>query len=111
MRREARLDRQKRPLLPPRRRIREAVTTQLVHNSREGVVELLHDGKQLFRYVYDVSGVDLYESPKPYFHPVRTLAGNEVTIFRPHDHVWHKGIQMTLTDVGGANFWGGPTYV
>jgi hypothetical protein len=50
------------------------------------------------------------ESPRPYFHPVRTLAGDEVTLYRPHDHVWHKGIAWSLPNVGPANFWGGTTY-
>ena len=31
--------------------------------------------------------------------------------FRPHDHVWHKGIAWSLPHVGEHNFWGGPTYV
>ncbi|GAA3435112.1 PmoA family protein [Kutzneria kofuensis] len=34
-----------------------------------------------------------------------------MTAYRPHDHRWHKGIQMTATDVSGQNFWGGVTYV
>ena len=48
--------------------------------------------------------------PKPYLHPVRTLAGELVTAFRPHDHVWHKGIAWSLPHVGEHNFWGGPTF-
>lgn len=50
------------------------------------------------------------EAPKPYLHPLRTLSGAPLTGFRPWDHRWHKGLQMTLTDVSGQNFWGGPTY-
>ena len=34
-----------------------------------------------------------------------------VSLFRPHDHVWHKGIAWSLPHVGEHNFWGGPTYV
>ena len=51
------------------------------------------------------------ESPRPYLHPVRTRGGDLVTAFRPHDHVWHKGIAWSLPVVGEHNFWGGPTYV
>jgi hypothetical protein len=51
------------------------------------------------------------ESPKPYLHPIRTLDGEVVSLFRPHDHVWHKGIAWSLPHVGEHNFWGGPTYV
>ncbi|MEU4048889.1 PmoA family protein [Streptomyces olivaceus] len=50
------------------------------------------------------------ESPKPYLHPLRTLSGAEVGVYRPWDHRWHKGLQMTLSHVSGENFWGGPTY-
>ena len=50
------------------------------------------------------------ESPKPFFHPVNTLAGDLVTNYRPHDHVWHKGIQMTIAHMDGQNFWGGGSY-
>ena len=50
------------------------------------------------------------ESPKPFFHPVNTLAGDLITNYRPHDHVWHKGIQMTIAHLEGQNFWGGGSY-
>ena len=51
------------------------------------------------------------ESPKPYWHPLRALDGGLVTGYRPWDHRWHKGLQMTWTHLSGQNFWGGPTYV
>ena len=52
-----------------------------------------------------------FESPKPYLHPVRTLAGESVTAARPHDHPWHAGLQFTAANLSGQNFWGGRTYV
>lgn len=52
-----------------------------------------------------------YESPRPYFSPIRTLGGELVSLYRPHDHVWHKGIAWSLPVVGDENFWGGPTFV
>lgn len=67
-------------------------------------------GVELFRYVYRPS-MPPFEGPKPYLHPVRTLAGDVVTAYRPHDHRWHKGIQMTVSDLSGENFWGGGSYV
>ncbi|MFI2565368.1 PmoA family protein [Paenarthrobacter sp. NPDC018779] len=51
-----------------------------------------------------------YESPRPYFHPLTTLGGDDVTISRPWDHVWHKGLSWALPNVGEHNFWGGATY-
>ena len=65
---------------------------------------------ELVRYVY-VPDTPQLESPKPFLHPVRTRAGRLVSLFRPHDHVWHKGIAWSLPNVGDENFWGGPTYV
>jgi hypothetical protein len=82
------------------------------------VMSLRHDGTavtarwddlELFRYVYRPGDPQL-ESPRPYFHPVRTLAGDLVTLYRPHDHVWHKGLALSLPNVGTENFWGGPTF-
>jgi Methane oxygenase PmoA len=68
-----------------------------------------HGGSELFRYVYRPDNPQL-ESPRPYFHPVTTLRGDVVTSCRPDDHVWHKGIALSLPHVGPDNFWGGPTF-
>jgi hypothetical protein len=76
-----------------------------------GASVTVRDGEtELFHYVYQPDTVQL-ESPKPYLHPLRTRAGNVVSLFRPHDHVWHKGIAWSLPHVGEENFWGGPTYI
>jgi hypothetical protein len=55
-------------------------------------------------------------SPRPYLHPVRTLAGLTVTDAVPRDHPWHLGLSVGLQHVTGAdgrtvNFWGGRTYL
>lgn len=49
--------------------------------------------------------------PKPYLHPIRTLSGAVVTDYRPNDHRWHKGLQLTASHLSGQNLWGGNTYV
>jgi hypothetical protein len=67
-------------------------------------------GGEIFRYVYRPWDPQL-ESPRPYFHPLRTLDGDLVSLYRPHDHVWHKGLALSLSNVADANFWGGRTYV
>jgi hypothetical protein len=72
-------------------------------------VAAVWDDTELFRYTYLPDDPQL-ESPRPYFHPVRTLRGDVVTVFRPHDHVWHKGIALSLPNIGPENFWGGPTF-
>lgn len=82
---------------------------QLIHEL-DHFIEVQRGGKALLRYVYKPDTAP-EETPKPYLHPVRTLAGNVVTIFRPHDHLWHKGIAMTWAHLSGQNFWGGKSYV
>lgn len=72
-------------------------------------LRLSHAGAELFRYVYRPDDPQV-ESPRPYFHPVRTLRGDAVTDYRPADHVWHKGLAWSLPHVGPENFWGGPTF-
>lgn len=76
-----------------------------------GVDVVVRDGDvELFRYTYVPDSPQL-EAPKPYTDPIRTRAGRVVSLFRPHDHVWHKGIAWSLPVVDDENFWGGPTFV
>lgn len=67
------------------------------------------DGKAVADY-QDGSRIRAVSSPRPYLHPVRTLAGTVVTDHQPLDHVWHLGAGVALQDVDGINFWGGRTY-
>ena len=82
---------------------------QLIH-TLDSHLELEHEGVALFRYVYRPQTPEI-ESPRPYFHPLRTLKGHIVSGFRPHDHRWHHGLSMTSAHLNGHNFWGGPTFV
>lgn len=66
-------------------------------------------GVELLSYVYRPEAA--WEAPKPYLHPIRTLAGDVVTDFRPNDHRWHKGLQLTASHLSGQNLWGGNSYV
>jgi hypothetical protein len=91
--------------------VEQAMTDELrlIHEYGESV--RVHWGAApLLRYVY-MPWEAQRESPRPYFHPVRTLAGSLVSLYRPHDHVWHKGIALSMPNVGPANFWGGATFV
>ncbi|WP_426227427.1 PmoA family protein [Pseudarthrobacter sp. DSP2-3-2b1] len=49
-------------------------------------------------------------SPRPFLHPVRSLAGATVTEAGPADHPHHLGLSVAFSDVNGTNFWGGSTY-
>lgn len=59
---------------------------------------------------WDGSGLPATLAPRPFLHPVTTLAGTEVTDAQPDDHRWHLGVSVALQDVGGTNLWGGRTY-
>ena len=50
-------------------------------------------------------------SPRPYLHPVTTLAGTQVTGFMPVDHRHHLGASVAIPSINDMNFWGGRTYV
>jgi hypothetical protein len=66
-------------------------------------------GGRLLRYVFSPE-TSLDESPRPYAHPVCSLAGEVLTNFRPNDHRWHHGLSFTITCLSGHNFWGGGSY-
>jgi len=67
-------------------------------------------GRVVARYVWDPQ-LPTAVSPRPYLHPVTTLAGTTVTGFMPDDHVHHLGASIAIPVLNGANFWGGGTYV
>ncbi|MFJ8888350.1 PmoA family protein [Streptomyces sp. NPDC102402] len=79
------------------------------HHGHHLSVTSSRSGVELLRYVYRAE--DEWEAPKPYIHPLRTLSGQVVTGYRPNDHRWHKGLQMTASHLSGANLWGGNSYV
>lgn len=81
----------------------------VTHTHGEKVV-VSHGGVELMTYVYRPDP-EPFESRKPYVHPLRTLSGRLVTGYRPSDHRWHKGLQMTASHLSGQNFWGGNSYV
>jgi len=78
------------------------------HEHGEAVTVGFRD-RMLFRYVYSPD-TPADQAPKPFFHPVHTLSGNCLTNLRPNDHPWHHALCHTITRVGEANFWGGPSY-
>jgi hypothetical protein len=66
--------------------------------------------ERLLSYVYAPEAA-AFEAPKPYLHPLATLFGGVVTDYRPYDHRWHKGVQVTASHLSGQNLWGGNAYV
>ncbi|MGV9454082.1 DUF6807 domain-containing protein [Streptomyces sp. NPDC003635] len=86
------------------------MSIRVSHAYGEHLTVAAPNGTEILRYVYRPDP-DAFESRKPYAHPLRTLAGNTVTGYRPSDHRWHKGLQMTASHLSGQNFWGGNCYV
>jgi hypothetical protein len=76
---------------------------------KAGTLKIAWQGKPVFDYCF-LPDTPIFESPKPYLK-LYSPAGELMTLFRPHDHHWHHGFAMTLTDLSGHNFWGGATYV
>lgn len=70
-------------------------------------VRVRYGDRELLRYVHLPDDAPA-EAPRPYLHPVRTLAGEVVTLARPHDRPWHKGIAWSLAHVGPHDLWGAP---
>jgi hypothetical protein len=42
---------------------------------------------------------------KPFFHPLRTPAGTDLTWLRPPDHVWHRALWFSWKLINGLNYW------
>src|SRR5688572_2721781 len=72
----------------------------ILHHNIGRSIELADPARELplWRYVYG-------GKPKPYFHPVCTPAGHCLTLFEPHDHVWHRGLWYTIKFINEENFW------
>lgn len=71
----------------------------------------LRVGETTVAWYDDGDRLDQTLAPRPYLHPVRTLAGTTVTDACPADHRWHLGVCVAVQDVDKTNFWGGRTYV
>ena len=83
-----------------------------MHAVRESgeAVDLQVDGTLVATYVWSRElppGV----APRPYLHPVRTLAGVELTGLMPSAFRHHLGAGVAIADVSGHNFWGGRTFL
>lgn len=81
-----------------------------LYHDEDAAVSVAWRGTELFRYVH-VPGEPVLESPKPFLHPMRSLAGDVVSLYRPHDHIWHKGLYLGVANYGEHNVWGGHTWV
>lgn len=67
-------------------------------------------GREVATYVWRPEA-PVSSSPRPFLHPVRTLAGRTVTDAAPVSHPHQFGIGLAYPDIHGVNFWGGRTFV
>jgi hypothetical protein len=74
-------------------------------------VQLRHVDRGVADYVWRPGDLPRHVSPRPFLHPVRTLAGTGVTELMPRDHPHHLGASIAVPDLAGHNFWGGRTFV
>ncbi|WP_186315195.1 PmoA family protein [Curtobacterium sp. BH-2-1-1] len=81
------------------------------HTAVDRVLRTLEVGGTTVATLVDGGASPAAWSPRPFLHPVRTLAGTVLTDARPVDHPWHCGVGTAVPDVDGVNCWGGPTYV
>ncbi len=73
-------------------------------------LHLTVDGSEVGLYRASDETIPAVNTPKPYFHPLRTVGGVVVTGFAPDDHPWHHGLEFAFPRVGAHNLWGGGTY-
>ncbi|MGK9146032.1 PmoA family protein [Plantibacter flavus] len=59
----------------------------------------------------DGTGLPPARSPRPFLHPISSLAGVLLTEVEPTDHPHHLGVSMAIADVDGVTYWGGPSFV
>ncbi|WP_210508715.1 PmoA family protein [Naasia sp. SYSU D00057] len=78
-------------------------------------VDLTVDGTAVATIVQR-DGAPRLESPRPYLHPIRSLAGRIVSDHRPADHAWHWGLSLAVANLAvpgephPVNLWGGVTF-
>jgi hypothetical protein len=78
---------------------------------REGDVVTATSGDVVVAEYNATSTVPAQDTPKPYFHPLRTPRGVTVTGFAPEDHTWHHGLSFAFPRVADHNLWGGGTFL
>ncbi|GAB4466617.1 MAG: hypothetical protein OHK0029_38060 [Armatimonadaceae bacterium] len=68
-------------------------------------IAIEENGVERLRYCYQLPDDPAPSAPKPYFHPIRTPEGIEVTADAPLDHFWHRGIWFAWKYINGVNYW------
>lgn len=107
--------------VPPARRLgapssgasgaaRRQIAGQVRWRAEAGGVVLEQRSFPLTRY-WNGAGMPQVHSPRPYLHPVHSLAGRAVTAISPVNHRHHYGLSCAVPDVDGTSHWGGRTFL
>ncbi|HET6387124.1 MAG TPA: PmoA family protein [Armatimonadota bacterium] len=72
----------------------------IIRHSIGNFLELQAPAREAPLWRYNYGG-----KPKPYFHPLHTPAGSCLSLFEPHDHLWHRGLWFAVKFINGENFW------
>lgn len=83
------------------------------NEAKPALVKVIYQWKQTEKSLalQDSSGRAIWQlnfdkaQDKPYFHPLRTPKGHNLTLERPKDHPWHRGLWFSWKDINGVNYW------
>jgi LacI family transcriptional regulator len=99
--------------IAPRKSARRRGSRQifsLAWHSEDSADVLMGDGLPLLRYERGEQMTRVH-APRPYAHPIHTLAGVPLTVAQPRDHRHQYGLSVALPDVNGTSYWGGRTFL
>lgn len=68
-------------------------------NQESDSYHITRDGNEVLRYTFE--DFDFH----PNCHPVRTPAGDNLTLIRSADHPWHEGLYFSWKYINGRNVW------
>ncbi|WP_405937248.1 PmoA family protein [Streptomyces sp. NBC_00726] len=76
-------------------------------------LDFAYEGRPLLSYVRTppAGNSPMMTANYPYIHPLRTLAGHEVTEIKPATHPYLHGLFLGAQNVAESNFWGPATWL
>lgn len=78
---------------------KKTVTGDMKWSKDDHHIALLRNDTVLWQFNFNPA------EDKPYFHPLRTPSGQDITLKRPADHPWHRGLWFSWKKINGVNYW------
>lgn len=72
---------------------------KLKWEKKKNALALLNNNRIVWQYNFNKT------EGKPYFHPLSTIDGTELTWLRPDDHPWHRAVWFSWKYISGLNYW------